>query len=219
MGKTILLADDSSTIRRIVELTFSDTEYRVETADSGAAAMEKLKALRPDLVLADVVMPGPTGYEICRSIKQSDRPVPVVLLAGTFEPFDESRAVDCGADDHLVKPFESDLLREKVARLIAEAEAAAIAAAQPEPEPLPEEPPVSETIEVEIDAAVEEEVAGEEPAVGDPEVSPELVDAVARAVVKKLSAEVLREIAWDVVPDLARTIIRERIRELEQEDS
>lgn len=219
MAKTILLADDSSTIRRIVELTFSDTAYRVETVDSGAAAMERLRTLQPDLILADVAMPAPTGYEICREVKQSKRPVPVVLLAGTFEPFDADYAARCGADGHLVKPFESEALRRKVELLLAPAErrgkTADVAAEAPatvvagEPEPAAAEPVADEP------AATDSAVPSAAPA----EVSAELVDAVARAVVEKLSTEVLRQIAWEVVPDLATVIIRERIRELEREES
>jgi CheY-like chemotaxis protein len=113
MPKTILLADDSPTIRKIVELTFSDTEIRVEAVAGGTEALDRLDNLEPDLVLADVVMPEPSGYDICSRVKESDRPVPVLLLAGSFEPFDEERANACGADGHLVKPFESSHLRKK----------------------------------------------------------------------------------------------------------
>jgi CheY-like chemotaxis protein len=83
MRRTILLADDSVTIRKIVELTFGDSDIRVESVGSGREALERLRDLRPDLVLADVVMPGPSGYEVCRAVKASERPVPVRLLAGT----------------------------------------------------------------------------------------------------------------------------------------
>ncbi len=119
MTRTILLADDSVTIRKVVELTFGDTDIRVETVGSGREALERLDTLLPDLVLADVVMPGPTGYEICERIKASNRPIPVLLLAGTFEPFDPLRARECGADGHLVKPFESRTLVQRVEALLA----------------------------------------------------------------------------------------------------
>lgn len=69
MRRTILLADDSVTIRKIVELTFSDTDIRVCSVASGQEALDRLSELRPDLVLADVVMPGPSGYELCRDRK------------------------------------------------------------------------------------------------------------------------------------------------------
>jgi CheY-like chemotaxis protein len=125
MTRTILLADDSVTIRKVVELTFSDTDIRVEAVESGQEAMERLDRLEPDIVLADVVMPGPTGYEICERVKGSTRPVPVLLLAGTFEPFDPERARACGADGHLVKPFESRTLVQRVEALLARGSLAA----------------------------------------------------------------------------------------------
>jgi len=117
--RTILLADDSVTIRKIVELTFGETDIRVESVGSGREALERLRDLRPDLVLADVVMPGPSGYELCRAVKQSDRPVPVLLLTGTFEPFDAQQARECGSDGHVTKPFDSRLLVERVEQLLA----------------------------------------------------------------------------------------------------
>jgi len=119
MPKTILLADDSVTIRKVVELTFSETDIRVESVGSGREALERFAAIEPDLVLADVAMPGPSGYEVCEHVKASGRPVPVLLLAGTFEPFDTERARACGADGHVVKPFESSALVEKVESLLA----------------------------------------------------------------------------------------------------
>jgi len=226
MPRTILLADDSPTIRKIVELTFSDTDLRVETVGTGKEAIEKIESLQPDLVLADVVMPEPAGYEICRLVKGSDRPVPVVLLAGTFEPFDPEAARQCGADAHLVKPFESQALREKVEQLLAEAEAArAAAAAASGTGPAEVESVLEELSESPSPEAAESpggDSAATSPAGGAaaaaPDVDPALVDAVAREVVKRLSEIVIREIAWEVVPELASRIVRERIRELEGED-
>lgn len=219
MPRTILVADDSSTIRRIVELTFSDSDIRVEAVSTGAAALERLDALRPDLVLADVVMPHPSGYEICRAVKSSARPVPVLLLAGAFESFDEARATDCGADDHLVKPFESLALRQKVEELLSsaarKAEGAAAATEEPEEYDLP--PDEEEAAAQPIEAAEPEfDVVDAEEDLPAPDAR--LVDAVAREVVRKLSTDVLREMARDVVPELATRIIRERIRELESDD-
>lgn len=119
MPRTILLADDSVTIRKVVELTFSDTDIRVESVASGREALDRLRELRPDLLLVDVVMPGPSGYEVCRAVKASERPVPVLLLTGTFEPFDAEMAKACGADGHVTKPFDSRSLVERVEALLA----------------------------------------------------------------------------------------------------
>ncbi|HZN55421.1 MAG TPA: response regulator, partial [Candidatus Polarisedimenticolaceae bacterium] len=119
MPRTILLADDSITIRKVVELTFGDTDIRVESVGSGREAIERLRDLKPDLVLADVVMPGPSGYEVCRAVKKSVRPVPVLLLAGTFEPFDADQARACGSDGYVTKPFDARSLVERVEALLA----------------------------------------------------------------------------------------------------
>lgn len=225
MRRTVLIADDSVTIRKVVELAFADTEIRVEPAASGAEALRKIESAAPDVVLADVVMPEPAGYEICRFVKESSRPVPVVLLAGTFEPFDEARARACGADAHLVKPFDSRTLVEEVRRLLGRADAPArepAAASQPadEVESLFEDlgPTVPAAPAPEPERA--DEVEAEPPPVTPEErtLTDADVDAIARRVVERLSDRVLREIAWDVVPDLAETIVRERLRELEKEE-
>lgn len=128
MPRTILLADDSVTIRKVVELTFSDTDIRVESVGSGREALARLDDMRPDLVLADVVMPGPSGYEICRVVKASAHPVPVLLLTGTFEPFDADMARACGSDGHVTKPFDSHSLVERVEALLARGAAGGTAA-------------------------------------------------------------------------------------------
>jgi DNA-binding response OmpR family regulator len=213
MSQTILVADDSPTIRKIVELTFSESEIRVETAGTGREAMDRLRSVSPDLVLADVVMPDMSGYDLCRSIKASEHPVPVVLLAGTFEPFDADLARECGADAHLVKPFESAVLREKVRRLLEPpVETEADAASDASPQPSVADEPVSA-----VEADRPDELRIDRPGSG-ADVSPELVAAVADAVVQRLSREVVREIASEVVPRLATELIRARIRELETEE-
>jgi CheY-like chemotaxis protein len=119
--KTILLADDSITIQKVVELTFSDGDYRVICVSNGAQALKKIPDVRPDLVLLDVIMPEKNGYEVCEALKRNPATagIPVLLLTGTFEPFDKKRAEQAGADGHLTKPFESQLLVSRVEALIA----------------------------------------------------------------------------------------------------
>lgn len=107
--RKLLLADDSITIQKVVNLTFADEGIEVVSVSDGDSAMEKLTEFAPDLVMADVNMPGLNGYEICEKIKQGDsfQKVPVILLVGSFEPFDEEKARRVGADDFLTKPFQS----------------------------------------------------------------------------------------------------------------
>lgn len=109
MSKKLLLADDSVTIQKVVNLTFADEGIEVLTASDGNTAIEMLKIYRPDIVIADVNMPGLNGYQLCERIKKDERlkSIPVVLLVGSFEPFDEQEAKRVGADDFLTKPFQS----------------------------------------------------------------------------------------------------------------
>ncbi|HEV2799065.1 MAG TPA: response regulator [Pyrinomonadaceae bacterium] len=108
-GRKLLLADDSLTIQKVVSLTFGDEEMKVTTVSGGAEALEHLGESLPDIVLADVFMPEPNGYALCERIKRDERTrhIPVVLLVGTFEPFNEAEARRVGADEVLTKPFQS----------------------------------------------------------------------------------------------------------------
>ena len=128
MAKTILLADDSVTIQKVVELTFMDEDYQVIATGDGTAALEQLPGLGPDLVIADVHMPGADGYEVCRQTKERHPEIPVLLLVGTFEQFDEQRAAAVGADGHLKKPFDSQDLLNQVESLVTRSGSAAAAA-------------------------------------------------------------------------------------------
>ena len=131
MGKRILLADDSVTIQKVVELTFLDEDFEVVAVSNGDDALARLGEVRPDVVIADVHMPGANGYEVCQGVKAWRAGTPVVLLVGTFEPFDESRARAAGANYYLKKPFDSQELLQQVEGLLA-ASAAAAATSAPE---------------------------------------------------------------------------------------
>jgi CheY-like chemotaxis protein len=134
MAKKILLADDSITIQKVVELTFSDGDYEVTAVNNGAKAIQKLSEMRPDIILSDIIMPEKNGYEVCEYVKSHPeyRNIPVILLTGTFEPFDPDRADKAGCDAVVTKPFESQSLIHKVEELIQQSQNAP---AEPEPEP------------------------------------------------------------------------------------
>lgn len=125
MPKTILLADDSVTIQKVVGISFANEDVVLVTVDNGDDAVRRASETRPDLVLADVAMPGKDGYEVCEAIKADPqlRHVPVLLLSGTFESFDEERARNVGADGHITKPFEAQALVDRVNQMLAHAEA------------------------------------------------------------------------------------------------
>ncbi|HEX9941748.1 MAG TPA: response regulator [Thermoanaerobaculia bacterium] len=119
MKRRILLADDSVTIQKVIELTFMDEDYEVRAVSNGDEALALLNEINPDFVIADVHMPGANGYEVCRRAKQFRPDVPVLLLVGTFEPFDEGQARAAGADSFLKKPFDSQELLQRVEELLA----------------------------------------------------------------------------------------------------
>jgi len=117
----LLLADDSVTIQRVIELTFADENITVIAVGDGRQAIERVQADRPDIVLADVEMPGRDGYEVAAFVKgtPSLAHIPVLLLTGAFEPIDEGRAEAAGCDGVLVKPFEPQMVISRVKDLIA----------------------------------------------------------------------------------------------------
>jgi len=121
MEKKILVADDSLTIQKVVELTFTDSDYHLTCVSNGALALESVRKDPPDLILADVVMPEKNGYEICEEVKRNPATaeIPVVLLAGTFEPFDRERAERLHCDAIVSKPFDSHQLFRQVESLLA----------------------------------------------------------------------------------------------------
>jgi CheY-like chemotaxis protein len=139
MAKTLLLADDSVTIQKVVNISFASEDVTLVTVDNGDDALERAKETRPDLILADVVMPGKNGYEVCEAIKADPdlAHIPVLLLTGTFEAFDEERASRAGAAGHVAKPFEAQTLVNQVNRLLAEAPPP-VAAREPAPVAPPE---------------------------------------------------------------------------------
>ncbi|HSM50832.1 MAG TPA: response regulator [Thermoanaerobaculia bacterium] len=131
MSKRILLADDSVTIQKVVELTFLDEDFEVVAVSNGTQALARLEEGEPDLVIADVHMPGAGGLEVCRESKRLRPWIPVLLLVGTFEPFDPEEATAAGADAYLKKPFDSQELLRQAHELIAAGEAP-VPVAEPE---------------------------------------------------------------------------------------
>ena len=125
MSRTLLLADDSVVIQKLVGLSFANEDVEIVATDNGDDAVTRARETCPDVILADVVMPGKSGYEVCEEIKRDPAlaHVPVLLLTGTFEAFDENRAAAAGADGHITKPFEAQALVERVKEVMAAADA------------------------------------------------------------------------------------------------
>jgi CheY-like chemotaxis protein len=128
---TLLLVDDSVTIQRVIELTFADEDVQVIAVSDGDQAIARLQVSPPDIVLADIGMPGKNGYEVAQYIRQTPAlaQIPVVLLTGAFEPVDQARATEAGCDGVLAKPFEPQLVISRVKELLAKRPGAAVPAA------------------------------------------------------------------------------------------
>ena len=119
MAQRLLLADDSVTIQKVIELTFADEHIEVVAVSDGAAAVARLTSEPFDIVLADAGMPGVNGFDVATFVR--DRPagrIPVILLTGAFDPVDESRVAAVGASAVLAKPFEPQVLVSKVRELL-----------------------------------------------------------------------------------------------------
>ena len=163
MSIKLLVADDSITIQKVIGIIFGGEEYSLTVVDNGLAAVEKAREISPDVLLIDALMPGMSGYEVCEAVRAipalADKPI--LILTGSFEPFDEDKAKRSGADGFLAKPFESQQIVNKV-KEFAELGASRVAkiAATPEPfiapepaaaftfqeSPVPFEPPASEPL-------------------------------------------------------------------------
>ena len=116
MAQRLLLADDSITIQKVVELVLAEEDFEIKAVSNGEEALNAIESFNPDIVLADIEMPKMNGYQLCEKIKQDPKTAsePVILLAGAFEPIDEELARQVGADDSVIKPFESQELISKI---------------------------------------------------------------------------------------------------------
>jgi CheY-like chemotaxis protein len=120
MAKRILIADDSVTIQRAFAMTFAAEDVGLLAARSADEGLSIARQARPDLVIADAAMPGRSGYDLCAAVKSDPglRGVPVYILSSSQNAYDELRARQSGADGNLIKPFDSNVLIERVREAI-----------------------------------------------------------------------------------------------------
>jgi CheY-like chemotaxis protein len=142
MPRKVLVADDSVTIQKVVGITFASEDIELSFVDNGEEAVELARQIRPDLIIADVLMPRKSGYDVCEAVKSDPElgHIPVLLLTGTFEPFDVDRSRRVGADGTITKPFESQTLIRQVNDLLARASSRRDASRKAAPAPAPEIP-------------------------------------------------------------------------------
>jgi CheY-like chemotaxis protein len=184
-NKTILFADDSATMRTIMEKTFLAEPFDVVVVPSGEAAISKAREMRPDVIIVDAGLAGVSGYDVCQAVREEATisNTPLLIMSGVSNQYDEARGEAVGVDEHFKKPFDTAQLIEKVAMLSERAPSAVEPVAEPEPL---EEPPALDDVSVsdrlsQLDAPLEE-VSG-------------VVEAVAHV-------ELIEESPLDVVEDI-----------------
>jgi CheY-like chemotaxis protein len=215
VARSILIADDSLTVQRIAQKILREEGFEVETVSNGVAAVKKLPALQPVLVLADVSMPGKDGYEVCEFVKTSADllHVPVLLVGSDLEPYDEQRGQQVRADGIIKKPFTAQDLIDMVAKFTGPGEAPASRSTLPDtlidevpatpPECLPEIPlePMPEPATPDLPQSLPEPqlVVPPEDVVGAP---PELLSAPAESL-PEFAVGLPPEPAPEPIPDTA----------------
>lgn len=246
MAKKLLAVDDSRTMRKVLGITFASDEFEAVVAESPQQALSQLDQFRPDMVLVDVTLGETNGYDLCRQVKSRAPGTPVLILSSRQQPYDPVRGAEVQADDFIDKPFDTQQMREKVKKLVAQtggrvAPAAplrpvAVAAAAPaRPAPIPRTPPPA----MPPPPAVARPPA---PSMGRgaPQSAPPVPGNVAQALasngaalrerleeldltrdqvqaVLTLSRDVIERVVWEVVPVLAETLIKEEIQRLTRE--
>lgn len=140
MAVNILVADDSVTMRRILELTFQGEDASVTAVENGDSALRKASEMTPDIVFADLSMQGMDGYALATAIKSQPglERTAVVVMASQKHPYDEEKGKAAGVDDHIIKPFDTQNVIDRVKQVLGKprvspgrAAAAAAPAAQP----------------------------------------------------------------------------------------
>src|ERR1700691_5800114 len=118
----ILLADDSPHAQRMGERILKEEGYQVVSITDGETALLRMADVDPDLVIADVFLPGRNRFELCRGIQNTFKHVRVILTARLLETFDEEHTRRAGCDAMLKKPFEASVVMETIRPLVHDAQ-------------------------------------------------------------------------------------------------
>lgn len=115
--KKILIVDDDENIAELISLYLIKECFDTEIAGNGEEALEKFKSYNPSLILLDIMLPGIDGYDVCREIRRSSN-VPIIMLSAKGEVFDKVLGLKIGADDYMIKPFDSNELVARVQAIL-----------------------------------------------------------------------------------------------------
>ncbi len=216
----ILVADDSITIQKIVAMAFENEDAEVEGIGDGQEAFDKIPDFKPDIVLADVDMPGLDGFELCQKIKENPElaNIKVLLLASDFEDFDEGRFNECQAENHISKPFKSDDIVQMVTQVMTGESATETDVFPESVEETDDEPSLEELLESVERLSTDSKEMTDAPAENIPPPA-ELVDSVEEEVVP--SFEELPEEDFTEEPSAAidDDILSQMIQDVESEIS
>ena len=117
---TILVVDDQTANAELIRRWLESDGHRVILAETGEAALGAVRTQKPDLILLDIMIPAPSGFEVCRQIRRdpATRHIPVLLMTGLQDPANRKRGLELGAADFLVKPLQRDDVRARVRRYL-----------------------------------------------------------------------------------------------------
>jgi len=120
MNPTLLIVDDEPNILLSLEFLMKREGYQVHLARDGVEALEAIAALRPDLVLLDVMMPRKTGFEVCQEVRANDalKAIRILMLTAKGRDTDVAKGLALGADAYMTKPFSTKELVEKVRQML-----------------------------------------------------------------------------------------------------
>ena len=127
MPKTLLAVDDSATMRKVLEITFSGEDFKVITAEDHSAAIAKLSE-QPRVCVIDTTLGSEDGYALCKEIRSKDGGVALILLSSRYTPYDQAKGKEAGADDYMDKPFDTQQMIDKVKKLLGTGAAPGVAA-------------------------------------------------------------------------------------------
>jgi len=138
----ILIVEDSVTMRKVIEMTFAGENAELLAVESGERALQQGRDFVPDVAFIDASLPGIDGYEVTRAIKADPQlaGTAVILMASQHRPLDEARAAEVGADEHILKPFDTQEAIDKATGLAGRADALSEAASIPVARPAMPQP-------------------------------------------------------------------------------
>lgn len=113
----ILIVDDDENIANLISLYLTKECYETRIEHDGQSALDAFKEYAPNLILLDIMLPGLDGYEVCREIRRESK-VPIIMLSAKTEVFDKVLGLELGADDYMIKPFDSKELVARVKALL-----------------------------------------------------------------------------------------------------